>query len=441
MDNVMKLIVIGAGLIMTGVVLFAAVNLTNLGSSVSRGLSDSINDKNVSIENAEFTQYESVVCTGSDVVSAIRKYKEEMPIVVHGFSADGSNFEFDSSTASSFQNYPTNHDYINPSAEFNCTLNWSSNGNVMGMEFQQIEFVSSYVPTSLHGHAEESISLLEDEANTMPSMVTSTQFSSPEDVTIVFSTGEEKLENTNDSIVIEDLARVIAVNASKLDDIMRGLEAFDLEEDGESELNNAYMKLKNLELEIVSVKDKCKEEMGEKEEVREVREKLKAVVRGVEEAKVSIKSLREQLKAVENTDTTWWIGFPISVDVKAELKKGTLTLSGEGEISLERGEIPWLKRAESIERVKIEAGVLVDNVDYWFSGCGELEEVEGIPETVSSANGTFEGCAKLKEVKLPGGIVSANGIGEKGTVFVVPEDSTTQKTFEELSGVSDVDWR
>lgn len=439
MDNVMKLLIIGVGLILTAVVIFAAVNLTNLGTVTSRGLADSINDKNVAIENAEFTQYESVVCTGSDVVTAIRKYKNDMTIIVHGYSSSGSTFNLDSSTLSTFQNYPTNSDYINPSAEFNCSLTKSDNGNVVGMEFTQIEYVPPYVPTSYSTYSLEP----EEKPETVASaMLATSKVSTPKnDVEIIFSTGEEELENTNDSIVVDDLAKSIAMCASHLDDVVTLLENFDLENDGESKLNNAYRKLVNLELEIVSVKEKCKEEGEGNEEVQRVRDRLKSVVRGVEQAKVSLKDLQEQLKAVENTDSTWWIGFPISVDVKAELKEGTLTLKGEGEISLERGEVPWLKKAESIKKVVVEEGVIVESMDYWFSGCEELEEVRGIPDTVSSANGAFEGCVSLKEVELPGGIVSANGIGESGTVFVVPEDSETQKTFEKLGEVSDVKWR
>lgn len=438
MDNVLKLIIIAVGLIMTGVVIFVAVNLTNLGSGVSKGLADSINDKNVSIENAEFTQYENVVCTGSDVVTAIRKYKGEMTIIVHGYSADGSTFELDSSTLSSFQNYPTNSDYINPSAEFNCTLDKSGNGNVIGMEFEQIDYVSPYVPTSFSDYSLSSYSLVDEGVTATPSPVAKAP---KKEVTVIFSSGEEDLENTNDSIVIEDLAKSIAVQASRLDDVVTLLQNFDLENDGEAELNNAFIKLKNLELEIVSIKEKCKEITEESEELEFVKEQLKIVVKGIEMAKISIEDLREQLKAMEDTDSIWHIGFPVSVEVTAELKGGTLTLSGEGEISLERGEIPWLQQAEKIRRVKVQEGVVIDNIDYWFSGCSKLEEVIGIPEAVSSANGAFEGCDSLVEVELPGGIASANSVGNNTTVFIVPEGSTTWQTFEELSKVSDVVWR
>ncbi len=428
MDNVLKLVILAGSLFMTGVVIFSAVNLTNIGSITSKNLTVYINDKNAAVENAQYTQYENGPCTGSDVVTAIRKYKDTMSFTVN--LGDGTVLT-DSDFTGGFQNYPSNANYINPSCMFSCILDRSPNGVVIGMTFTED---SSYLATAA---ASGYVLPEESTASALSDPVLLDSEAGEEavgDVEVIFSDGSETKKNTEKSISADNIADLFTLYASEMDDIVHNLENFDVETGSEGDLRNVRLSLQNLETKLVNLKEKCKE-AGDGEEWQAVVSQTENLLERLKSLQESLSKLEKQMESKVDSSNLWWIGYPVKENVKAVLKDGVLSFIGDGEVSVE-GLPGWLEKASEIKSVQWGEVVPV-NVDYWFSGCINLTRAS-LPSSVESANGTFEGCTSLNRVTLGSNVISANGIGANA-VFRVPEGSMTQQTFEELSKITDVE--
>lgn len=426
MENALKLIMLSISLILTGVVIFFAVNLTNTGSLIAKSLTTDINDKNASVENAQYEQYANSVCSGSMVVSAIRKYKNDLILSVTVFTNETTTTEITS--FDSFQNYPSNSNYINPSAEFDCELIISANGVVSGMKFKQRAYVSTYVSTSANASSTQSnlVSGTTGEVSVSTSpFILEGNYAVDDDVEIVFSEGSES------SSFVTGIANDLASISSRIDENLLILKNFDFDTNSAAELENVHNSMLSLETTLCSVKEKCKDERVGKSEATEYLTNIQKMQSAIKNATAAIEELQSQLQEVQNTENVWWIGYPIQEDVKVELRDGVLEFSGIGEVSLNEELPEWLCRAGEIESVVFQEGLVIENVDFWFTGCTKLREIS-LPDSVVSANGTFEGCTKLKQVYLGNWIRSANGIGGAKAVFYVPESSVTAKTFESL---------
>ena len=118
MKDFTELLHIAVGVLVTSLVIAVSVMLFRTGSSVVRNFTNSITDKNAAVEEADYTKYTNGECTGSDVVSAIRKYRDKIVIHVQTRNTSTGVHNFSSSSLDeSFQNLPTNPDYINPGAD------------------------------------------------------------------------------------------------------------------------------------------------------------------------------------------------------------------------------------------------------------------------------------------------------------------------------------
>lgn len=109
-----------------------------------------------------------------------------------------------------------------------------------------------------------------------------------------------------------------------------------------------------------------------------------------------------------------------------------------------------------IKAVSFEDGVKVENMQYMFYGCDDLETVVHIPSTVTSMFGTFKNCTALKYVgKIPDGVTELSNTFENCSNLAVapaiPANVTSLyaafKNCKALSvapelpeGVVDLDW-
>ena len=57
MENIHKLIVLAAGLILTCIVILAGITLTGTGEQITKSMSNAITTRNSSIEESQYTQY------------------------------------------------------------------------------------------------------------------------------------------------------------------------------------------------------------------------------------------------------------------------------------------------------------------------------------------------------------------------------------------------
>lgn len=449
MENIHKLIVLAAGLILTCVVILAGITLTGTGEQVTKSMSNAITTRNSSIEESQYTQYCNGYSTGSDVVSAIRKYKDDLTINVQIYtSTSGTTTMNNSDFGTTFQNLPTNSKYINPAASFSCELVRSANGVIVGMNFKQAKYVSlatSTSPISTLSMGSDTVSYSSESdmlaAYSDAAMMTeeeATAFSSSGGLDIIYSDGDENSQNTAESSVIENIANTIYDYSSQLDDIVRLIDSIDLDSGDIKSLQSATKGLETLYSNLDFTKGQCDTETLGKAKSKELTNNIENIQEKIIEAKEYVKELEKKMKEKLDSEKKWYVGYPVKEDVKVVLEDGILTFSGSGDINTGHDLPKWLNQAEKIKEVVFKEGVTPTIVDFWFAECNKLKKVSGFPETVVSANGTFQGCDNLTKVNLNDQIASANGIAE-GTsiIFNVKDGSITQETLKELSKLPD----
>lgn len=439
-----KLLILAAGLVLTCVVLIAGVTLTRVGNSTVKSMSNAITTRNASIDEAQYTQYTNGFSTGSDVVSAIRKYKDSLSVKVLIYKTASTTAEIDNDDfGTTFQNLPTNANYINPAAQFSCELIRSASDVVVGLAFKQQKYVSLATPTAsislpysmtpvAYATNASSIDESSDEVSTA-----SDSYSS-DDLEIVYSDGGSKEQNTTKAVAIENIANAIYDYSSQLDDILKMVDSLDLEDGDDSLLLNALDGLGVLYTNLEAVKGQCTATAVGKDNVEGLIEDVTEVQLSVSKAEEEVKVLQKRMKEKKDSQTVWYVGYPVKEEVKVSLEDGVLEFSGEGDADTGHELPKWLSKAKEIKKVVFQDGVIPVNVDYWFSGCANLKKVVGFPESVESANGTFSQCGNLKSVVLGSKMKNANGIADGVSIkFKVSDRSVTQETLNELSELPD----
>lgn len=87
--------------------------------------------------------------------------------------------------------------------------------------------------------------------------------------------------------------------------------------------------------------------------------------------------------------------------IKWELKKGVLTISGNGPMKNFRKERPWI--AENVEKLVVEEGVTTIG-DNLCRGSGNLTYVS-LPSSLKTiGNSAFQSCSNLPDIHLPYGV-------------------------------------
>ena len=95
---------------------------------------------------------------------------------------------------------------------------------------------------------------------------------------------------------------------------------------------------------------------------------------------------------------------PCGENLTWKFENGTLTISGEGQMSYE-GEIPWVSCRTMISKIVVEEGV-THIATAAFRDCPALVDVS-LPESLSSlGTGIFIFCTALKSITLPGKLTS-----------------------------------
>lgn len=446
-----ELLHIAVGVLVTSLVIAVSVMLFRIGSSVVRNFTNSITDKNAAVEEADYTKYTNGECTGSDVVSAIRKYRDKIVIHVQTRNTPTGVHNFSSSSLDeSFQNLPTNPDYINPGASFNCTITRSANDNITGLVFKQTVALS-IVSADIHEVAEEggtgtgggaahspagggvpaSYSLYDDFSGSP-----SSDASSDEDLEVLFSDEESGGSYGSEaSQFVKDLSKSIMEYSSQLDDLVQELNDLNVEETNSSILSGFVTRIEVLSNNLDGLEAKCNSAFLTKDLQKKYKDMLKKVKQNLQDSIDVVNGYKRKLARLKDRQDTWYVGSPVREDVKVVLSDdGTLTFSGKGAANTGHDLPKWLSRKKDIRKVVWGDEVSPVNVDYWFSGCINLKTVEKLPDSVVSMNGVFFDCPNLSgRVVLGDCVTSANAFRNTGNdtlTLVVSASSQTMETIE-----------
>lgn len=435
-----ELLHVAVSVLVTALVITVSVALFRLGSATVRNFTNDINNKNAAVEEADYTKYANGECTGSDVVSAIRKYRDDVLIQVQTKNAPGMVKNFTStSLASSFQNIPTSEYYVNPGAFFNCTIIRAANGNITTLKFVQTESVS-IVSADINTVVETGGTGTGGGAVGTPFSLRSRAASDSDDLEILFSDEEDSSPcntGTGDeaSQFAKDLSEAIMNYSSQLDDLAWELDGLDLDKTNSSVLSDFITKLNALSDNLDLLEADCNSAFLTASLQKKYRNMLEKVRDRLQEAVAIVDDYKQKLASLKDSQDTWYVGSPVREDVKVKLtRNGTLIFSGKGGTDTGHDLPKWLNRKKDIKKVVFGDRVAPINVDYWFSGCINLKTVKNLPDTVQSMNGVFFDCPALGGYTCLGGsVVSANALrntGDATLTLVVPENSQTMETIE-----------
>lgn len=446
-----ELLHIAVGVLVTSLVITVSVMLFRTGSSTIRSLTNSINDKNAAVEEANYTKYTNGECTGSDVVSAIRKYRDSIVINVKTKNGTGVVITFSSTHLdASFQNIPTNTYYINPGASFTCTITRAANDNITALNFEQTVAVS-IVSASIHSVSESGgtgtgggaggsgISLYSAGSGMRGSAPVLPAGSDDDDLEILFSDeengGSETGVEDEASQFVKDLSEAIMNYSSQLDDLVQELNSLDVEETNSSVLSGFATRLDVLSNNLDGLETKCNSAFLTKDLQKKYKGMLDSVRTSLKAGIAVVDSYKQELASLKDSQSVWYVGSPVREDVKVELSEdGTLTFSGKGDTDTGHDLPKWLNRKKDIKKVVFGDKVSPVSVDYWFSGCTNLKTVSRLPGSVQSMNGVFFDCPALSgRILLGDSVSSANALrntGDRTLTVVVTENSKTMETIE-----------
>ena len=395
MDHLIEIVVLAVSVFLLCIFVASATGLSDAAEKIPNLLANAIDRTTEDMNESQYTKYCSNNVTGSDVVTAVRRFKDSNVIVeVTIFTDMASEKTISTITelSGSFQNLPTSENYINPSAEFTGSVHRNQNDVIDRLIFKQNSFVSV---AGISGSGSGTSVILAENENAAVSA---------ENVPVVFSDEAEDAtgNDVNDSEITQYLGKfenAIDNYSSRIDDVVQKMEVFSVEDGTSGELIDMKGQLAVMGDDIKHLRDECAtSRLLSDDQKKPITDTLDAMETGIRNAISEISVLREKLSTYEDTTNSWCIGYPVSSDVRATLKDGTLTFSGTGKVAITSRLPKWAGKLREIKKVIFRNGVAPENIDYWFDGCINLSSVNCIPESVISANGTFNECRNLTGV-------------------------------------------
>ncbi len=152
MDNALKAIMIGVGVVITLAVISIGFLILRQGQDTSKNALNKIDNMNTSLAESDYTLYDGLEVSGSEVLNTIRKFKSEYIAIQvktgrdasgtwYIYNATESNgtaqvegeIDFDLSDALD----PATNQYINPNGRFLGSVLRDTNGSVSAIVFEQ----------------------------------------------------------------------------------------------------------------------------------------------------------------------------------------------------------------------------------------------------------------------------------------------------------------
>lgn len=448
MDHVLEMLVLGVSILLVVVFILSATGAGKVAARLPDAIADMVNGTTSDIVESQYLKYCDKQITGSDVVSAIRKFKNDsvtVEVTVYTSASTTKTMSTLVEFAGSFQNIPASENYINPAAVFYGEAVRNSNDVIEKIKFRQQAYLAVAGGTALGAAGIRGSSTLKGrEGSSLPQEDAVENDGSPRDLDIIFS-DEEGSSGSDDSMVSEKAAYLGSVQSaidsysSELNDMVNRVGSFNMEDGDKAVLVDLKGAVVGLKGKVHDFYQECSTtKLMTDRQKKAVLSSLDTIDSKISEAINTIDSLYRKLESYEDSRDSWCIGYPVASDVKATLKDGVLTFSGTGGTAIQEELPKWYSRRKSIKKVVFEDGVMPIKMDYWFEGCVNLVSVNYIPKSVKSMNGTFRNCRSLSgtlEIKGTGveGISSFRTCEtkpEKLTV-VVKEGSATAGKFED----------
>ncbi len=415
MDHVIDMLVLAASILLAVLFIASATGAGKVAARLPNAIADVINGTTSDIAESQYLKYCNKQVTGSDVVSAIRKFKDDSVVVEVTVFLSESQTKVMSTLhefAGSFQNTPASANYVNPAAVFYGEAVRNSNKVIEKIKFVQEKYVAVAGGAATHkgggsvlgseGETQENIPGTEDRENTAQSQP---EEDGATDLDIIFSDEAAASEAGNGQDVSEKTAFLGSVQSavdnysSELNDMLNLVKSFDIKEGDDSMLSDLKGAIIALKGKVQGFWGQCSaSKMLTDAQKKTVKSSLDSIDSDISAAVADIDALRAKLKKYEDGQNSWCIGYPVASDVKATLVGGVLTFSGKGDTAVIQGLPKWYSKRKDVKKVIFESSVHPTKMDYWFEGCIRLSSVNYIPESVESLNGTFRNCKNLSGV-------------------------------------------
>lgn len=152
MENSLKAILIGAGVVITLIVVSIGFLLMRSGQSTAQNAISKLNQMNAEMSESQYTMYEGVENRGSEVVNVLKKFKDEYIGIqvktnkipsgtwyIHTVTISNNVGSIGTKSTNLISNTmdETKTEYINPNGKFLGELVRDENGTVVAMIFTQ----------------------------------------------------------------------------------------------------------------------------------------------------------------------------------------------------------------------------------------------------------------------------------------------------------------
>lgn len=137
MENVMKIVLLGAAVLLTIGVIVVGVVLYSSGQEVVKQSEQDLSGLSQTLSMKKFENFNNTVVSGSQVINAIRMYTETEPITVTVKTGVSATSDVYSNTVKYEETDPASSSYINPTGQFRATLTVNASKLVTNITFTQ----------------------------------------------------------------------------------------------------------------------------------------------------------------------------------------------------------------------------------------------------------------------------------------------------------------
>ena len=136
MDNILKIVLLGAAVLLTIGVIAVGIVLYNSGQQVVSKSEQDLAGISNALSQTKFESYNNTLVTGSQAIGAIRFYADEgtLNIIVTTLGGTAQTY---TTTNKYILTDPTNVNYINPTGNFKASLTINANKIVSAISFVQ----------------------------------------------------------------------------------------------------------------------------------------------------------------------------------------------------------------------------------------------------------------------------------------------------------------
>jgi len=152
MENSLKAIIIGAGVVITMIVVSIGFLLMRSGQSTAQNAINRLDQISSEMSESEYTMYDGMEVSGSEVVNVLRKFKDEYIGIqvetkknggkwyIHNVTlSSGNEAEIVSTSTNSISDTmdEKSDDYVNPNSVFTGSIARDENGRIAALIFKQ----------------------------------------------------------------------------------------------------------------------------------------------------------------------------------------------------------------------------------------------------------------------------------------------------------------